>query len=527
LALVLRAAYIADTPDWDYDEGCNLNYALNLASGRMQYFDYIHHFIPHPPGYFIAAAASLAVLPSTLLSLRLLSAALSVLGLLLVYGMVRREYGVLVGMMAALGFTVYPELVFWNRMGFANNLLSVLALGSMYFAQGYFRGGRTRDLAASALLAGLCPLTEYTGIVFVAALLALVRWHEPRRLGYAAAVAFAPLAFFAASMTVLDYGGFILDLGNYVGLYPLALPLLAAAALAWAVFSGWAHRIIQSTDYTEGKPSFAVLLLPVAAAFFALEPLNAQTLYGGGYASPMMAFGAFSLFLLGRGLFRDLVLVNLGAYAALMLALNRWDHMSIPLHHLLAVASAPVLYQALRYVSPLYESGRRLVPAFAAAIILLPFAGSLWLDLGAFFFGGLCGSDEAQVSGICEAVNRLAFRGELVVAPTFFAPCMEADMTVWENVLPYNGVRFAYWNRAYGAGEYARNLSVENIGYAVMDAGTLLEAESGRGDQARIFGGLKDWELVYESNGTVGEGCRRSYVVLRNPGASPDYSSNS
>lgn len=522
LALALRAVDLAETPGWDYDEGCNLNYALNLASGRMQYFDYRHHFVPHPPAYFLVAAASMAVLPGDIPSLRLLSAALSIAGLLLVYGMARREYGALPGLLAALGFAVYPELVFWNRMGFANNLLSVLALGSMYCAQGYFRGGRLRWLAASALLAGLCPVTEYAGVGFVAALLAVVRWHEPGRLRYAIAVSLAPLAVFAGAMLAFDSGGFILDLGNYFGVYPLALPLMALAGLAWAILSNPVHRLIQYPDYAAGRPTAAVLLLPAAAAFFALEPLRAETVYGGGYSSPMMVFGVFSLFLLGRGLFRDVVAVNLGVCAAVLIALNRWDHMSIPLHHMLAVASAPAAHHAALYLRPLYESGRRLAPAALAAVFLLPYAGSLWLDLGAFFSGGLCGTDRAQVVDVCDAVNRLALDGGLVVAPTFFAPCMGADITVWENVLPYNGVRLVYWNRDYGRGEYARNLSADNIGYAVMDRGTLGDVESAGGAYAAVFGGLAGWERAYESNGTAGGGCGRSYVVLRNPLRSRD-----
>ncbi|MCX6695614.1 MAG: glycosyltransferase family 39 protein, partial [Candidatus Altiarchaeota archaeon] len=169
VAVLLRAVNLPTIPAWGWDEGGNLNYSSNLMEGKAQFFAYKYHFMPHPPLYFVLSALVLKLLGVSITSIRILSVLLSVAGLLVVYKIVKTAISEEAGLLAGALYAIFPELIYWGRVGYGNNLLGFMALLSVYFLYKFLKDGSGRDFLISAAITSLCPLVELHGVVFVLA----------------------------------------------------------------------------------------------------------------------------------------------------------------------------------------------------------------------------------------------------------------------------------------------------------------------------------------------------------------------
>ncbi|MFH1402712.1 MAG: glycosyltransferase family 39 protein, partial [Candidatus Altiarchaeota archaeon] len=338
LALLFRAYDLVSVPVWMWDEGANINYASNLAEGRAQLFGFKYHFIPHPPLYFLFLIPFLKAMGPGILALRVASVVLSMSGLLLVYLIIRNVLGESWALLGGLFYALMPELVFWGRLGFANNLLAVLAVASVYLIQKHFSSGEDRFMYYASLTAGVCLLTEYGGIVFVLSLLVIVYWYARRLLSKTLILSLGPFMVFVLLMLASDFHGFTTDFLKFFRLYFLAIPAIMVTAILFHRFSDRLLGYTNSLYYGIGEtPAEFVLFLLIS--LFSLLPLDYTVFLSGSYVSALLAFSFFSLFFIQEGRFRNTLMLYSFSYLLLLFSLNRWDHMGIPLPYLLSCSS--------------------------------------------------------------------------------------------------------------------------------------------------------------------------------------------
>ncbi|HDI73035.1 MAG TPA: hypothetical protein ENF58_02765, partial [Candidatus Altiarchaeales archaeon] len=61
IGILLRVWNLDVIPEWDWDDGVNMNIAWNLINGRLQWFSLGYVFVPHPPLFFIILGVLLKV----------------------------------------------------------------------------------------------------------------------------------------------------------------------------------------------------------------------------------------------------------------------------------------------------------------------------------------------------------------------------------------------------------------------------------------------------------------------------------
>jgi len=488
LALVLRSVNLYDTPSWDWDEGSNINYATNLMAGHVQYFTYKYHFIPHPPLYFILLAGFFKAAGASILAIRWFSVLCSLISLVFAYLIVKDALDEKYALLAALICAVYPELVFWGRMGFANNLLGAMALSSVYYLLLFIKTGEKRHLTVASLAAGLCPLTEYAGLVFIVSLAFVLLLNRRERLGYAMAVSLAPFMLFIAVMLLSDGAGFVRDAVGHFRLYPLAAPFVAFGFILVSRFSGVFTRYLDSLYISGGKDTPAELMVYLMVVGLCVLPLSYASFFSGVVPSGLFFMSLFGFFLISELTLRRTLAVYIIGYFLMIVFIGRWDHMSIPLIYLMSCTTVFFLAKVKSYLD---GKSRWL----SIIIITLPIALSLSADVDAYFRQGICTMPVSEVASMNSFINDRTTPDSIVVSFTYFAPLLKARTSVFENLFPYYGMKFAYMSRHYDRDEYAYNLSVENIDYLVVPPGYDTFNETIYGNLSQSF---VNWTWVYE-----------------------------
>jgi hypothetical protein len=516
LALFLRTINLSTIPYWDWDEGGNINYSLNLMDGQARYFAYYYHFIPHPPLYLLFLAAFFKAFGAGILSIRIFSVCCSLTGLLVTYWIVRLSAGEKTGLLSALIYAIFPELVFWGRMGFANNLLGLLVLSAMYFLLRFIQRGGERDLTFSCLLTGLCPLTEYAGVVFIPCLGVVLFWHDRERLGRAMALACAPFACFVAIMLAFDAEGFVRDAGRHMLSYPFAVPVLVGGVFIFRRYSHTLRASLESAYLGGDKRDPSSLVTFVAIAAVSIVPINENRIYlGSPPPSAIFLICLLGLFFIRDALSRGLFLTYTISYFLAIIALNRWDHMQIPILSLICCCGAFFIENVKDYL------GKGFITVM---VVLIPLSLTLQADLDAFANRGLCVMPTESARSVNGYLNQMTTEDDVVLTFSYLAQGMRATPTTVENVLQYYGQGFADRQRAYGKDEFAYNLSLSAISYAVAPSGMAKSFEaSGHVNFGRELG---NWTVVYEATSLQKRNPGAGSEILRFLGLPPDCASD-
>ncbi|MFH1054570.1 MAG: glycosyltransferase family 39 protein [Candidatus Altiarchaeota archaeon] len=525
LALLLRSVNLQTVPVWDWDEGGNIEYARNIMEGRLEYFGRQYHFIAHPPLYFMLLAPLFKAFGATIMVLRSFSVVCSIVGLLLTYLIVRRVLDEDSALLAALIYAISPELIFWGRLGFANNLLAVLALASMYLLLRFLDSKDEKELLCAAALAGLCPITEYAGIVFPATLAIAVYWHAPKHLLKSLVVSAAPLTVFTAIMLAFDSEGFLKDAAWHFGIYPLAIPAVILGVLLFKRLSPMILRLFDRLYCGVGKETPAELVVFLLLTVWSIVPFELITFYSGIMPSAIFGISLIGIFLIPKSTFRDVLFASIASYGLILVTLNRWDHISIPLQHLVIFGSVFLIAKVKSYI-------RNQMPAYAMVLLILPLAATLLADVEGFALKGLCEIPQAEFAALNDFLNQRTSKDDIVVTYSYLAPGLKATPAVFEVVMPYNGYTFAYVKRTYAEDEVKQNQSIRNIRYAVLPWDFVHNSRK-NGFWTNVTAELERWPLVYELNTTrkPSEGiassllgilghprsCESRYVVLENP----------
>ena len=220
LAAYLRLANLPENPGWYTDEGTHLDIAQNLLRGRVQYLavNQSSLLFAKLPLFDALLAALLSITGGGIGTLRAFTGLLGVTSVGLLYCVVHRIQGeVLLALLSALMYSIYPTAVLYSRFGFSYNLLTPLVLLTFWGLWEYLNAaphdGRRRGwLALVALAIGIGGVSDLWMFVLIAPLTLAVSTRDWRDLIWSLALALLPFGLYAAIMLIYVPQAFLPDL---------------------------------------------------------------------------------------------------------------------------------------------------------------------------------------------------------------------------------------------------------------------------------------------------------------------------
>lgn len=504
IALLLRVHGLGETPRWFWDEGANLEYTRNLSLLQMTYFGYRYHHIPHPPLYFLVASFFTKAFGETILALRILSVFASLATMAYIYRILSFSTGVKTGLLGSFLYAISPEAVFWSRMGYANNVLTLFAMACIYHLLVFLKTGSQNHFLAASLITGLSILVEYTAIVFLASFFIVLVCYRKNHVVKGLAIACGPPALFVGSLLAFDDEYFILDLKAYLSIYPLVVPAGVIAAWIFMKKSGaildYADRHLYFGQIRDTPCELTIYALMIPAALF---PVSESMFFKGQPPSFIFLASIIGCFLIGVQTLRNITLAFLVGYALMQTVINRWDHMSIPLHAI-AIIGLAHLIQRIR------ESKINVSPGIRAGIIVVPLALVIAANINAYFLGGLDEAPTEEYEKITDYLNQHTSEDDKVITFTYLSKGLKAKPLLLSHVFIYRGHPFAYWARDYDQAEFTTSHDPKTIKYAVIPQGILEELDNPQ--NRGLVEELKKWGVEYETRKT-----RQKIEIRKNP----------
>ncbi|VVB54755.1 Dolichyl-phosphate-mannose-protein mannosyltransferase [uncultured archaeon] len=504
LALVLRTVNVETIPYWHWDEGVNLHLAWNLAHGESRWFALAYRWVPHPPLYFMVLGLVLRLAGYTILVGRLFNVALSLATCFVVYLLGREVDDERTGLVAALAYAVSPFAVYWGRLSYSNNLVSLIAALSLFLLLTYFRTKNPVRLYVAAFVSGLAAVTGYNGFFVPLSLGAVILLTEKRSFPAVIIISSLPFLAFAAVMFRFDLAGFIHDLNYQFFRFGGPSPL-------------WRFLLLFAVAYYIRKTKLAGFFVEIWKMIVRDAPV-----YWAAYAvllvyphtddSFLMGFDPYFIGALGLvshpSTFKKFGMRTYFAFAFLMaFALNRVDHMLIPLHPLLALGVGRIAVDAYglnsRYV-------RRLSNAGTVALLLtsIPFAAAALSDVALVGFGYRVEHQNLDgFFGAAARVREITRPGDVVLTYSQMDYLLP-DTLNGELVqsVPYNGVAVTYYAGDFPPERWLFNTSIQNARAVVLSNGTLKWANETAGFED-VYAEISKWPRE-----DVGQ-----YLILLNP----------
>jgi 4-amino-4-deoxy-L-arabinose transferase-like glycosyltransferase len=510
LAAVIWLPNLEVVPQWYWDEGVNLNYAKNLAEGRLLWFTLKYSFIPHPPFYIMVLALVVKAVGYTIIAARVLSVGVNFAVIYLLYRTGEEVEGGRTGLFASLLYTIYPSAVYWGRMGFSNNLLSLMVFSSLYCFVRYIKVGG-RWWVPCCISAGLSTVTEPQGLPMAAALSLYFLVRQRTKAVWALTLLFGFFALFVLVMSLTSQY-FMQDVMFQVRYYNimrphlvLALPLLAVLWWRRITLGGFISRILASEVQVifQSKSLFNLFYVPVSllaahviSSITLIKPLTDEALFSGG---DYYWLGIIGLLFLNPLYMNTLVLLYFMPNFLSVIAFGRSDHMLIPLYPFFALGLAVFLGRLYDHLKSRFD--KRVV----FLLLSYPLIFALFNGLSAFTVGGVLGSEPlADIRSVAGYVNSDSGIQELVLTTSNLVRYFP-NATIITQAVVYDGYPVDYYHVGYTAERFIFNCSYVNAAYVVVPDGVLRWL----GDYAPgPSGEISGWPVVNASG---------RYLVYGNP----------
>lgn len=215
VAIFLRFTDLQTAPGWYTDEATHLDIARHLKAGEIQYMAVQESllFFGRVPLFHIVLAGLLSIQDEGLYSVRLLTASLGTISVVLMWWVLRRlaPQPRIFPLVAALMYAMYPQAVLYNRYGFSYNLLVPLVLLVLWGLGEYLRSAERKWLFMAAFAIGLGFVTDLAMFTFVVPLLIVIvlrRWHDAL---WSLPLVALPFMLFATAMLIHAGSDFVFD----------------------------------------------------------------------------------------------------------------------------------------------------------------------------------------------------------------------------------------------------------------------------------------------------------------------------
>ncbi|MFH1721539.1 MAG: glycosyltransferase family 39 protein [Candidatus Altiarchaeota archaeon] len=500
--LFFRVGELAVLPHWFWDEGVNTDLSCNLGEGQSRSFAMKYSFLPHPPLYFLISALWLKVLGigCSLTALRWLSVLLGLFSAIFLYLIVRKIGSESSALLAAALYSIFPLSIYWQRLAFANHLLALLILLSLYSWIKFSTSSKTAWLMLSCLSAGLCAVTQVTGLAVIVSVVYLLWRHQRPYFFIGAITSVIPVLFFVTYMVALMPEAFIHDFFYMVLRGPSTSAIQAVSvvvlAIAFYIFQGQILTVLkfniqqlfffskryrkpEDRGYLLKRDAIVFLsILFVLGSFLSFyTPTDESLLYGIDF----YWIGLLGLPLIIRK--KEIIHSFFLPFFILFLRIGRTDHMVIPLYPFFALGLTIMLFFLWNFWMSQIEKNapyyRRFLRLFLALILTSFIWASLSHDINLFGFGqGLEKTDQTDYLEVADFLNPHLKEGDVVVAQSHFSRFIEADTCILTQSLAKDGIAIAYYPGDLGDERFAFDCSFSRARFFVLANDSLVWLEN-------------------------------------------------
>lgn len=507
--LVIWTPNLESMPHYFWDEGVNLNYAVNQHGGNSLWFSLKYAYIPHPPLYHLLSSAAFYLLPQSIYSMRILSVVSNLLISLMLYYIADWLTEEKTSTFASFLFLTSPAIVYWGRTAFSNHLLSLLTVASFAFLIHSVKNSSEWARHVASASVGLSPLCGYQGIFTLPFYLFYVLKNTDGRRWPDILLGCLPsVSFFAYMALTSRY--FLADARFQFFRFGITSPkpyllIFCAALLAYAVYL-LRLRIKTFLDYevellfgnyNNLRLVYLPLSLIVAHIYLARElvsvPNDVRIFEGNTYF--ILGFAGI-LYMAKKQ--RRLYLTYLVPVCISILAFGRSDHMMIPLYPFLVLGAVFYLRVFYEMLSP------QLSKKVTAFIVAYPFFMAL-LNLFLAFNMGLYLNVQplADMSEVAAFTNARPPDG-LVLTLSYMVPYFRNASIITQSAV-YETGQASYYPPS-DRSRFVQNLSVENAAYVVATDSALFSLTD---SAPEVVDEVYSWKVVDQAG---------IYKVWENPG---------
>jgi len=497
IALALRLPNLERIPYWYWDEGVNMNIAWNLVNGRALWFSLKFPFMPHPPLFFMAGGILLKIFGNELIVMRTLSAFYGVLTTAVIYLIAREFFNERIALLSAFLFAIYPVAIYWNRMAFANNQLTLLILLAMYSFWKYVHECRFTNkkadgwLYAGSLFTGLAMITELFGFFLLVSVFIILREKRAKAIllsltlpaiFFATMLALMPAEFIHDTIFTLKRFGItfnsllILSLTSIL-IYILREKVIGILICIRDLYADLAYdsvllpresklprdeRLGIAKKRLRSNAVLFLILINLLAGITLILPFSDDALFGG---VDYFSLGIFGLLMIkARDARKFLLAFFLPLFVSTFFITGRTDHLIIPLLPFLCIGLAVFLREIYSYL------GSFSIHSLVIIILLsYPFAFILYHDASSFILGndliheGIEGRIEAA-----EFINSRTSPEDVVITDSHLGRFIRCRASVLLQSIAFQGKRIAYMAPDYGTERFEFDPSHGNARFMVI-----------------------------------------------------------
>ena len=497
IALALRLPNLEKIPYWYWDEGVNMNIAWNLVNARALWFSLKFPFMPHPPLFFMVGGILLKIFGNELVVMRTLSACYGILTTILIYLLAREFFNERIALLSAFLFAVYPVAIYWNRMAFANNQLTLLILLAMYSFWKYVHECRftnkkaDRWLYAGSLFTGMAMITELFGFFLLVSIFIILKEERTKAILLSLIL---PVVFFATMLTLMPRE-FIHDtiftlerFGiTFNSLLILSLTSILIYALRKKVIGILIHiknlytdlayesvllpgesklprdeRLEMAKRRLRSNAVLFLILINLLAGITLILPFNDYALFGG---VDYFSLGIFGLFMIKVRHVREFLLAFfLPLFVSTFFITGRTDHLIIPLLPFLCLGLAIFLREIYGYL------GSFSIHSLVIIILLsypLPFV--LYHDASGFILGNdLIHEDIDGRIGAAGFINSRVSPEDVVITDSHMGRFINSRTSVLLQSIAFRGRQIAYMAPDYDLERFEFDPSHGNARFIVI-----------------------------------------------------------
>lgn len=477
LSVILRFTNLDSIPHVQWDEGTNMELSWNIIHERSYSLfgvSFPFFYVVHPPLFFMASGFFMNLFGDTLPDARIFTASCGVFTTFLVY-LVCMEFfsDRRISLTAGFLYAVYPYSVYWGRMNYANNLLAVLNLVSVYFFMRYLKNGREGRLAITGMLLGVSILTEFTTFILMTSFM-IVLYSEGKKDKIPVLIIppFIAIILFACVLFLLRPDYFLYDILHLMDRFKKIIALTAFSLLA-AILAG-AGRIMKLVqkilDYyaitiSERNCTNILVMYSMMSLVLFLIPYSDETFPLTGIDFFWFA-GLIGLSSIEKGRVRNFVFSFLLMYVVFMLAAWREDHISIPLHPYVAIGLALTITKLLGSFHGIAGVTRRF---FFVLLVLYPILFVLYQDASMFISSEkLRHNPVEEIKEVVGFLNSNTARDDVVVGDGLIAHLADCNgATVFDSIAYDGGAISEYYPEGIDKNRFSFNASYKNARFIV------------------------------------------------------------
>lgn len=214
-AVYFRFYNLRQTPGWYSDEGNYIDLAENWAQGKWQNYGVIGApYSQRPPLYMYVTAAAMRVFGVDIGVTRGVSAAGSLICVILATWVVWKRAGRREGILTLWVTGIAPWIVTFARFGMTYNLMAPFFLFSLIAALKYREKWRTPWLIAASISSGLAFSTDYLGFICGATIGMMLLISRPKTLSIFIPVFLVTLMSVFLPVVIINGPVFFTDMAN-------------------------------------------------------------------------------------------------------------------------------------------------------------------------------------------------------------------------------------------------------------------------------------------------------------------------